>query len=386
MRSLVFVGSWLCACSFTPGRTATSDGGDGLPSDALEADAVAGDAPTKPTFTRPLQVGTVTGGPHANFPLLVAFTATWLRHVGSGGAVANPNGYDIVFTADAAGSFPLSHEVEEYDATDGRLVAWVKVSSLATGTTLYLHGGDTSVVTSQEDAPGVWTEGFAGVWHLSGLTDSLATSPGTATGTTAAAGKIGSGRSFDGVDDQIEVGSATAIDDVFASGGTAEAWFLANSFGGNARGRIFAKEAFTTGTGINGWTLHVYDSNPARSVRLMHSSSSGFGTWASPASSVTTGTWHHVAVTYNRSSAANVPTIYLDGAAVAPVTSATAGVMEADGAYALRLGNRGALDRAFDGLLDEARLSKVIRNAGWIATSYQNQNAPEAFVTVGAAR
>jgi hypothetical protein len=37
----------------------------------------------------------------------------------------------------------------------------------------------------------------------------------------------------------------------------------------------------------------------------------------------------------------------------------------------------------FDGIIDEARVSNVVRTAGWIKTSYNNVNDPLSFVTFG---
>jgi hypothetical protein len=40
----------------------------------------------------------------------------------------------------------------------------------------------------------------------------------------------------------------------------------------------------------------------------------------------------------------------------------------------------------FNGLLDELRISNTARSSGWIATEYNNQLNPGAFVNVGAAQ
>lgn len=37
----------------------------------------------------------------------------------------------------------------------------------------------------------------------------------------------------------------------------------------------------------------------------------------------------------------------------------------------------------FDGIIDEVRISKVARSAGWINTSYMNQQDPQSFITMG---
>ncbi|MGD0136085.1 MAG: discoidin domain-containing protein, partial [Bryobacteraceae bacterium] len=60
-----------------------------------------------------------------NFPVLFSSTDSRLMSVANGGHVANANGYDIIFTADAAGTQKLNHEIESYNGTSGQFIAWV---------------------------------------------------------------------------------------------------------------------------------------------------------------------------------------------------------------------------------------------------------------------
>ncbi|MBI5086083.1 MAG: hypothetical protein HZB13_15970 [Acidobacteria bacterium] len=41
-------------------------------------------------------------------------------------------------------------------------------------------------------------------------------------------------------------------------------------------------------------------------------------------------------------------------------------------------------DPGFQGLLDEVRVSSVVRTPDWIVTEYRNQDAPGTFYSVGA--
>ncbi|HSD88462.1 MAG TPA: DUF2341 domain-containing protein [Kofleriaceae bacterium] len=372
-------------CGFQHG-VVTGDGGstrdapDGQPGDAPDA------PPSQTSHARMIDVtdAEVIGGPHANFPLLVSLQETWLRNVSQGGAVESPQAYDVVFTADAQGATRLAHEIERYDAATGRLVAWVKVPSLASSTVLYIRYGDASITTSQENVAAVWSGGFAGVWHLDGLTDSAGTNLGTDGGPLQGAAQIGYGRTFDGVDDYIDTGSGTAIDDVFAAGGTAEGWVYAATFGESTRGRLFEKGDATAGNGTAGWLLSVDNTNVAQSVFFAHNSTGGLGGWNAPSGSFALGAWNQIAVVYDQSSAGNNAQIFINGIAVTVTETFTpSGTMASDAALSLRIGNRIAGDRTFDGTLDEARLSTVPRSAGWIETSYRNQHAPGAFSTVG---
>ena len=60
----------------------------------------------------------------ANFPLLISGTYVWLATTANGGQVQNPNGYDIIFTADQAGAQRLDHEIETWRAADGKADIW----------------------------------------------------------------------------------------------------------------------------------------------------------------------------------------------------------------------------------------------------------------------
>src|ERR1039458_91361 len=56
-----------------------------------------------------------------NFPFLFSVTDPLLATTANGGHVTNPNGYDIIFTSDAAGQNPLNYEMEEYRSEERRV-------------------------------------------------------------------------------------------------------------------------------------------------------------------------------------------------------------------------------------------------------------------------
>ncbi|HEY5927749.1 MAG TPA: LamG domain-containing protein [Kofleriaceae bacterium] len=321
----------------------------------------------------------VTGGPHANFPLLVSVTAPWLATTGFGGNVARSDAFDLYFTADQAGTMQLAHEVEAYAEDAGTLTAWVKIPSLTAQTALYIHYGDPMLANDPQNVAAVWS-GYEAVFHLDAFSDAAGKNPQIVAVTSGAvAGRIDVARAFDGDDDSVDVGSATAIDDIFTGGGTAEAWFYAETFGEGTYGRIFEKGH------VAGWSIFVNNTERASSTGFLHGTTTGdWGWWNTPASSITLNAWHHVAVVYSRDSSANNALMYLDGAPVAvALIDAPTGTMVSDASQPLRLGNRPALDRTFDGLLDELRLSTVVRGDGWLATQVRNQVDPAAFAPIG---
>ena len=91
----------------------------------------------------------------SNFPMLFSDTRPLFMSVANGGHVANANGYDIIFTADAAGTQKLNHEIESYNGTTGQFIAWVQVPTVShtSNTVIYLFYGNSSIVTSRRTRP-----------------------------------------------------------------------------------------------------------------------------------------------------------------------------------------------------------------------------------------
>lgn len=320
----------------------------------------------------------VAGGPHTDFPLLVSLSASWLKSTAHAGDVARDDGFDIYFSADQLGVTRLAHEVEVYDPATGDLVAWVKVPSLTAASVLFIHYGDTTVTTSQQNPTAVWSAGYALVDHLGSDSDATTNNTIAGSGATAASGKIGSARSFDGVSSSVSAGSNVAIDDIWAAGGSAEAWLYANSYGGGSRGRLFDKGD------TSGWSFFVCDDQyTSKSISFVQGGSS-YGQWHGASNAVSTGAWHHVAVDYDKSSTANNPTVYVDGVAITMTETFSPSGIVSDQAATLVIGNNPSLTRTFDGILDEVRLSSVTRASDWILTEYHNQSDPAAFYTVSA--
>jgi hypothetical protein len=88
-----------------------------------------------------------------------------------------------------------------------------------------------------------------------------------------------------------------------------------------------------------------------------------------PANTVALGAWQHVALTYDTGSAANRPIFYRNGVVVTTtVQTAPAGSRSSDAASTLSIGNTTALDRTFDGAIDDVRIYNRILSASEIGT------------------
>ncbi len=381
-RASVFV--LLAACSYTPPGSVAPDGPGTTPDD--DASSSGGDGPgdvppPQGETVRAIDLvdGQVTGGPHTDFPLLVSLTEPYLRDAANGGDVVRADGFDIYFSGDPEGTMRLSHEVERYDAGKGVLIAWVKVPALTASTVIYLRYGSTTITTSQEDVAAVWSAGYVAVLHLDGATDASGHATQVTMQTTAnVETPMDRGHTFDGDDDRVIVASQT-IDNIFATGGTAEGWFFADTYGENGFGRLWDK-----GNG-SGWSLSLDDNNATQALVFVHGDAVDTAEWHAPNNSVSLNSWHHTAIVYDKRSDANDPLIYIDGVqqvGIIEFDQPTA-PMDDDAAAQLMVANRGAGDRTFDGTLDELRLSNVVRSPEWIATGFANQVAPASFYVVG---
>jgi hypothetical protein len=139
----------------------------------------------------------------SNFPVLISGIYSYLATTANGGRVQNPNGYDIVFTADAAGTNLLNFERETYIASTGEVDFWVRIPTLShlVDTTIYLWYGSASVFGDTATPAQVWDSNYQGVWHLpngSSLSanDSTGHNTGTNDGALAGAGQIGGAAVF----------------------------------------------------------------------------------------------------------------------------------------------------------------------------------------------
>ena len=377
MRWLVVAA--LGACSFSPGKL----GGDAGQSDDVRVvtDANDLDAPGDMMIVAPAKVRSidvtdalVSGGPHTSFPLLVSISATWLRSKANAGDVARDDAFDLYFASDVAGTTRLSHEIEVYTPTTGDLVAWVKVPSLTPTTVIYLHYGDPANTTDPQAVANVWTAGYELVAHMDGSGDATGKSTtATSTGLTAATGKVGPAQAFDGSTSVADFGSDTALDNLWDGGGTAEGWVFADTYGEAGFGRVFSKA----------WILFVVSDSTTGVTNSMSFYYSD-GQWFAPSNSLSLGSWHHVSVRYDPSALTNKPIFFVDGVLVATVDYAQPTAALDDDLASTLVGDRPTRFRAFDGSLDELRLSSVVRGDAWLLTQYLNQAAPAAFYTVSA--
>jgi hypothetical protein len=106
--------------------------------------------------------------------------------------------------------------------------------------------------------------------------------------------------------------------------------------------------------------------------------SGGVGSWTIPQPSADD--WHHIAVVYDSSSAANAPQIYVDGIAqvVTQETAPKGTPLTNTDPYVI--GNRGAGDQGWRGLLDELWIYDAALTAAQIQTAMKTANTTPSVV------
>jgi hypothetical protein len=311
-----------------------------------------------------------------NFPVLINLSDPDLSK-------AMGNGDDIVFT-DGAETTKLDHEIESFDGTN--LVAWIKIPSLFAlkDTTIYMYYGNPGA-PNQENPAGVWDGNYVGVYHMiDDTTSSIADSTnfnndGTKKGANEPAetteAQIFRAENFDGSDDYIKIYGITEDNDVTSSQGTVELW-MRREFANTDSGRnpVFqttdnAKQnsiTFRYNPATNQWKFS-YEGND--------SFSSG-GLFA--ANAIPENTWVHVWF-YWTIGASNDAKLYVNLTQKANITPSN----PSDNWDNAVLGIQTNLVNAYNGQLDEIRISNVVRSTGWVSTSYNNQNLPLTFYSVG---
>lgn len=267
-------------------------------------------------------------------------------------------------------------EIERWDDANEEAWLWVNVPSISdtTDTDLYLyydstHADNTDYVGDSGSRPEVWSNGFAGVWHLcetiggtGAIKDSTSNANhGTDSGspTFGAAGQIDNCISFDGIDDYIAVPSSASLK--LGSGLTIEAWINIGTWsnwedivfkGGGAPNNSDYQFALVTESGGG----LAWDGTYAGNWRTKY-----FPTTQD------TGEWIYAVVTHDTSTVK----CYRAGLEISSQADAGA-IYESD--YQLGISQEGAASRGWlDGRIDEVRVSDTPRSPEWISAIYESE-------------
>ncbi|MCK5161884.1 MAG: DUF2341 domain-containing protein, partial [Candidatus Aureabacteria bacterium] len=316
----------------------------------------------------------VSNTDQTNFPVLIYRASD--ADLASG---AQSDGDDIVFTL--SNGTKLSHEIEKYTSATGELYAWVKVPTLSASsdTTLYMYYGN-AACSSQQNPTGVWNSNYKGVWHLdeeqagTGNLDLYqdATSNNndgddyiSATGQD---GQVDGGQEFDDTDDYIPVPGLNNFENENSTF-TINTWIKIGDSGAN---HIMGENV---SIGAKEWSAWTSGSNVVFTFITTGGSYVNRVTTTAP---LTVDNWHMV--TYKVSRTSGYVYIYVDGANQT-LTSNSVNSVWGQGNAPFYMGrDRGGY---FNGSMDEIRVSNTARSEDWIATSYNNQDDPASYETVG---
>ncbi|MFN8024162.1 MAG: DUF2341 domain-containing protein [Acidimicrobiales bacterium] len=303
-------------------------------------------------------------------PVLVHLTSTDLA------ATAQADGSDLRFVA-ADGVTRLPYELESWNPATGALSAWVRVPQItaAAPTTVQLYAGAADAPAGA-DPRAVWSDVTA-VWQLAGspagpspvLDDS---GPGRLDGIAladAAGGTDPTGPSIelDGTLDRLE--SAPFVPP--SSSLSVSSWFRVDD---SARDQVIAGQGDPTSSGA--WELAVEPSAGSPVVRWRLRLDDQVIELRT--ASVPTGTWLHVAGTWDGSTAR----LSLNGAPVASIVAS--GALVTDAPTPVVIGGAPDGSRALDGAVGQTRLDDVAWSAAQVAFAADNLLDPAGTVTVAA--
>jgi hypothetical protein len=286
---------------------------------------------------------------------------------------ARVDGYDIFF-ADPISEERLDHEVEYYDSSTGKLVAWVRIPYLSssTNTTIDMYYGNFGQSIPMENPQAVWDANYSAVWHLNNdFEDSTRNvHHGVNTGSEDIGAIIANGQDFENDDssDRIDVGNWN----VPGQGLTLQAWVNFETFASD--GRVISK---ADGGNNNDHTWMLSEVNDTIRMRLTTSS-----TIALEATSISLSTtpWYFFIGTYD----GNTMRLRIDKTEVNS-TSQTGDIQQ--DARKIAIGNQPEGGwKGLDGILDEVRVSSIRRSDTWLNTEYNNQMNPQTFYSLGEER
>ena len=269
----------------------------------------------------------------------------------------------------------IPREVVFVDTTTGRGELYFKANTLSstTNTTFYVYYGNSSATdydpASTYGSQNVWTNNFAGVWHMqdaSGntITDSTAggytgiKGAGSAT-PIATTSPRGYAQQFDG-NDYIDLGDVL---NPGSSNWTISTWFKPNAVGTLNASILYNKENLYEASAGGG--AHTFAWQPNWS-------------WTGGSSyPISVGQWSYGVVTYDQLN----QRMYKDGSPV--YIGALTGSIGSNTSRLL-FAARGDTSPAsfFTGELDEVRMSSVARSDAWIAAEFINQATTTDFYNI----
>jgi len=298
-----------------------------------------------------------------NFPALVVFNESISSFHYS--QFESTNGYDLRFL-NYNESAALNYEIEDWDTT-GDSCVWVQVDRLSSSQNyiwaLWGNPAATNAPKPYTTNGATWSEGYLAVYHLNEANpsgdfgDSTANDfDGADAGVTDTAGVIAGGQNFSGADVDINITGIESTRSDPDRNYTFSLWINATSTDTDVRMIDILTGRMLLGMNIGGFQYHD-------------------GTWRGPyGSGYNDGNWHHVTFLFNDVS--NQGSIYGDGGEIQ--TGITYAPKNLGGSSRIGTDQDGA-GYDYDGLMDEVRISTVVRSTNWIWATYMTAGSNDVF-------
>ena len=343
--------------------------------------ASASDTWTKTGWTYRMKITidhTKVLGNLVNIPILFNYTSIeFVSH-------AQNDGDDFVFILNSTQT-TLNHEIEYYDNTIGKLIAWVNVTRITniSDVVIYLYYGN-STCGSQQHIEETWNSNYIMVQHMkdgSSSSNMLDSTVNNNDGTKTGSGQplqitnsgLGYSQYFDGSNDAVDCGTLSNLD-ISTNRYTIEAYCRVYA-SGSALYRSIVNKNDVEATGKKGYAFRLngndYFDNEFGSSTSLYEYTIG--------SALFTTVYSYGVITWDGTYQNN----YLDGIFKGK-SSSHAGVTLNSGTNNLYIGTKKTGDDSyFYGYIDEIRVSKNAQNSSWIYTTYQNIGSPSTFYSVG---
>jgi len=306
------------------------------------------------SFTNFAGRGTLT-----NFPMLLKFDQ-W-NIAGYDGFLDSANGYDLrLWTNSSQSGAALDYEFESFDAT-GETYVWVRMPSFTQGTSIWASWGDDATQQASTTNGAVWDSRYKGVWHANGtvVDSTVHANDATADNAIDVSGAIADGKSFNGSNQAVELGDLPDFD--LTEDMTLSAW-VNPDVASAGRDTIFGK-----------WgDSYIFNLNSRKPDGYIDG-------WQTGNTQLVAGAWALATMSFDDTS--NILRFFVNGDLDREITgyngnSGTSGT--------LYFGQRGNSEW-FHGLMDEFRMSDVLRSTNWLWASYMSQgDAHDTFVSYGA--
>jgi hypothetical protein len=325
-------------------------------------------------------------GDLVNFPVLVSTDDLDLRDK------AQFDGDDVLFMDGSGVANRLLHEIEFFNGSSGKLVAWVNVSSVSSSvdTVFYLYYGN-SDCGSQQVPWKVWNSNYKAVWHLnnnptgsifdSSANDNNGAAHGSMSSSNLIEGKVGKCLQFDGVDDYVGVPDSSSLCPINI---TVSGWYKPLESAGMY---VISKGSFDYWGNADGHTYGFMISTDnslkatfERKDSQQHDIAGNFYTSLNQ--------WYYLTLTYDET--ANIGSLYVNSVLQGTVSPCHSSVLWYNKPWDFIIGasrkgeGSSKIPNSFQNCgVDEVHVLNTVKTSGWISTEYNNQNNSLNFLSFG---